>query len=72
MSLLSYELITLNLRNPFRLSYGVSDTRNAYWIRLKEDEGWGEGTIPPYYHVDSSEMTHFWDEVARSTRPVSG
>lgn len=69
MTLLSYELITLNLRNPFRLSYGVSDARNAYWIRLKEDEGWGEGTIPPYYHVDSSEMTHFWDKAAHSTRP---
>jgi L-alanine-DL-glutamate epimerase-like enolase superfamily enzyme len=69
MTILSYEMITLNLRNPFRLSYGVSDTRNAFWIRLKDDEGWGEGTIPPYYHIDSLEMTNFWDQAARKTRP---
>jgi L-alanine-DL-glutamate epimerase-like enolase superfamily enzyme len=69
MAALTYEMITLHLRNPFRLSYGVSDTRQAYWIRLRDDEGWGEGTIPPYYHVDSSEMTSFWEQAAAKTRP---
>jgi L-alanine-DL-glutamate epimerase-like enolase superfamily enzyme len=69
MSALSYELLVLNLRNPFRLSYGVSDTRNAYWIRLKDDEGWGEGTIPPYYHVQAGEMTRFWDQAAQNLKP---
>ncbi len=67
--MLSYELLTLNLRNPFRLSYGVSDTRNAYWIRLKDDEGWGEGTIPPYYHIAATEMTQFWDHAAQNPVP---
>jgi L-alanine-DL-glutamate epimerase-like enolase superfamily enzyme len=62
-------MLTLNLRNPFRLSYGVSDTRQAYWIRLDDDQGWGEGTIPPYYHVDSGEMTSFWDQAAAKTEP---
>lgn len=66
---LTYEMITLNLRNPFRLSYGVSDTRQAYWIRLRDDEGWGEGTIPPYYHIDANEMTLFWDQAALNSRP---
>ena len=70
MKTLSYELITLILRNPFRLSYGVSDTRNAYWIRLKEDQGWGEGTIPPYYRVDSKELTHFWKNAAKNKKPL--
>ncbi len=65
MTLLSFEKISLNLRNPFRISYGVSDTRNAYWIRLKDDEGWGEGTIPPYYQVDAGEMTRFWERAAQ-------
>jgi len=66
---LRWEKLTLQLRNPFRLSYGVSDTREAYWIRLRDDEGWGEGTIPPYYHVDSSEMIECWDRAARQTLP---
>jgi L-Ala-D/L-Glu epimerase len=69
MPALTYEMITLNLRNPFRLSYGVSDTRQAFWIRLSDDEGWGEGTIPPYYHVDASEMTAFWARAALKTEP---
>jgi len=67
--MLTYEKLTLNLRNPFRLSYGVTDTRNAYWIRLQDDEGWGEGTIPPYYPVAAAEMTHFWDRAAQNPRP---
>src|SRR5689334_267392 len=63
---LSWEMLTLNLRNPFHLSYGVSDTRQAFWIRLAGDEGWGEGTIPPYYRVDPSAMTGCWERAARS------
>ncbi len=70
MKMLNYELITLILRNPFRLSYGVSDTREAFWIRLKDDEGWGEGTIPPYYRVDSKELTRFWDDAAKNKQPL--
>ena len=56
---LTWEKITLKLRNPFRLSYGTSEERQAYWIRLANDEGWGEGTIPPYYHVDQAETEAF-------------
>src|SRR6478672_2623685 len=61
---LHWELLTLQLRNPFRLSYGVTETRQAYWIRLRGDEGWGEGTIPPYYRVDPSIMTACWQRAA--------
>ena len=61
---LSWEAITLNLRNPFRISYGVSQTRQAFWLRLADDAGWGEGTIPPYYQVDQSEMISFWQSIA--------
>ncbi len=70
MTMLTVELVTLILRNPFRLSYGVSDTRDAYWIRLKDDEGWGEGTIPPYYHINAKELTQFWAEAAKNKRPL--
>lgn len=62
---LTYEMLTLKLRNPFRVSYGVSETRQAYWVRLPGDEGWGEGTIPPYYRVDPSAMTSCWDAAAK-------
>jgi L-alanine-DL-glutamate epimerase-like enolase superfamily enzyme len=67
---LHWELLTLQLRNPFRLSYGVTETRQAYWIRLAEDEGWGEGTIPPYYRVDASAMTACWERAAKQTVPL--
>src|SRR5436309_137505 len=67
---LTWETLTLNLRNPFHLSYGVSDTRQAFWIRLADDAGWGEGTIPPYYRVDPTEMTACWERAAQSARPL--
>jgi L-alanine-DL-glutamate epimerase-like enolase superfamily enzyme len=50
----------LKLRKPFRLSYGSSEERQAYWIRLNGDKGWGEGTIPPYYAVSSASMEDYW------------
>jgi L-alanine-DL-glutamate epimerase-like enolase superfamily enzyme len=42
----------------------VSETRQAFWLRLDGDEGWGEGTIPPYYHVNQAEMIAFWQAAA--------
>ena len=66
---LTWERITLKLRNPFRLSYGTSEERQAYWLRLENDEGWGEGTIPPYYQVDQSETEQVWQEAAQSNIP---
>jgi len=66
---LSWQKITLKLRNPFRLSYGTSEIRQAYWIRLKNDEGWGEGTIPPYYGIDHEAMTAVWQKAANSPVP---
>ena len=68
--LLTYTPLTLHLRNPFRLSYGTSETRQVFWIRLAEDEGWGEAAIPPYYGVDPAAMTACWDLAARSARPL--
>lgn len=62
--LLTWKKYTLHLRNPFRLSYGVSDTRDAFLIHLADDAGWGEGTIPPYYGVEQGAMTAFWDAAA--------
>jgi L-alanine-DL-glutamate epimerase-like enolase superfamily enzyme len=67
---LIWEKLTLKLRNPFAVSYGVSDTRDAFWLRLRGDEGWGEGTIPPYYRVDDSAMTGCWQRAAESSRPL--
>jgi hypothetical protein len=37
---LCWQTLTLKLRNPFRLSYGVTDTRQAFWLRLAGDSGW--------------------------------
>src|SRR5437762_2369698 len=67
---LNWELLTLQLRNPFRLSYGTSETRQAFWIRLADDEGWGEGTIPPYYRVDPSEMIACWKRASEQELPL--
>jgi L-alanine-DL-glutamate epimerase-like enolase superfamily enzyme len=66
---LTWEPITLQLRNPFRVSYGASETRRAFWLRLAGDEGWGEGTIPPYYGVSEEEMAAFWAKAAARTEP---
>jgi len=59
----------LEMRNPFRLSYGVSDTREAYWLRLADDAGWGEGAIPPYYRVNDADMLAAWERLAAQQQP---
>lgn len=66
---LTWQEITLALRNPFQVSYGVSTTRTAHWLRLENDEGWGEGTIPPYYGVATEEMARFWQTAAEREEP---
>lgn len=70
MKAFTWECLSLNLINPFSLSYGVSTTRQGFWLRLANDAGWGEATIPPYYHVDPGIMTAFWQQKARSRRPL--
>src|SRR5438093_850130 len=67
---LSWQMLTLHLRNPFRVSYGTSKTRNAFWIRLANDEEWNEGTIPPYYRIDPSAMTQYWQRAAEQDRAL--
>lgn len=66
---LNWEAITLHLRNPFRVSYGSSETRQAFWLRLANDEGWGEGTIPPYYQVAADDMVAYWQQMAQRQEP---
>lgn len=66
---MTWQEITLALRNPFRVSYGVSTTRTAHWLRLENDEGWGEGTIPPYYGVATEAMARFWQAAAEREQP---
>lgn len=66
---LTWEAITLQLRNPFRIAYGVSETRQAFWLRLANDEGWGEGTIPSYYGISDEAMTAVWQAAAHSSIP---
>ncbi|MFU8825963.1 MAG: dipeptide epimerase [Brevefilum sp.] len=63
---LTWQKLVLQLQVPFRLSYGVSETRHAYWVRLENDSGWGEGTIPPYYAVEQNQMEAFWTHAAQS------
>ena len=57
---LTWQALTLQLRVPFRLSYGVSETRRSFWLRLPHDEGWGEAAIPPYYGVADDDMIATW------------
>lgn len=66
---LSWQPLTLQLRNPFTVSYGTSETRRAFWLRLAGDEGWGEGTIPPYYGVEEADMMAFWSAAAARRQP---
>jgi L-alanine-DL-glutamate epimerase-like enolase superfamily enzyme len=66
---LTWQSISLKLHHPFHISYGVSETRQAFWIRLADDAGWGEGTIPSYYHIADEEMFSFWGEAAARTDP---
>ena len=66
---LTWEAITLHLHRPFRLSYGVSETRQAFWLRLADDVGWGEGTIPPYYQISEDEILAFWQAAAQRSDP---
>lgn len=64
---LTWETITLQLRDPFRISYGVSETRQAFWLRLADDAGWGEGTIPSYYGISDEAITAVWQKAAKRT-----
>lgn len=66
---LTWEQLTLQLRNPFRVAYGTSETRTANWLRLAEDAGWGEGTIPPYYGITDESMFAVWANAAQRTDP---
>lgn len=66
---MTWQEMTLSLRNPFRVSYGVSTTRTAHWLRLENDEGWGEGTIPPYYGIAVEDMARFWQQAAQRKEP---
>ncbi|MFQ5400150.1 MAG: dipeptide epimerase [Anaerolineae bacterium] len=43
--------------------------RQAYWLRLEDDSGWGEGTIPPYYGIEDDEMSAYWKEAAQRQAP---
>jgi L-alanine-DL-glutamate epimerase-like enolase superfamily enzyme len=62
----TWQPLTLQLRNPFRLAYGVSETRRSFWLRLAGDEGWGEAAIPPYYGITDEAMIAAWEEAQRA------
>ncbi len=68
--LFSWETIQLQLRIPFRLSYGASEQRQAHWIRMRGDEGWGEGTIPPYYNISRQSMLEYWQKQSERLDPL--
>src|SRR5687767_12553550 len=69
-NVLTWEKQTLRLRNPFRLSYGATEERQSFWLRLRNDEGWGEASIPPYYRVDASEMIACWQRANDQDKPL--
>jgi len=63
---LVWEKIALELKNPFRVAYGESSICYVYWIRLAEDNGWGEGAIPFSGGNSDKEMLACWEKAARS------
>ena len=65
----TWQAQTLHLRNPFRISYGVSDTRQSFWLRLAGDAGWGEAAIPPYYGISDASMIGYWETKSRRGLP---
>lgn len=67
---MTWQPLTLRLHTPFRVSYGASAARRAFWLRLAGDAGWGEGTIPPYYGVDEAAMVAFWQATAMRYDPL--
>jgi L-alanine-DL-glutamate epimerase-like enolase superfamily enzyme len=70
MAPFAWEKQTLKLRNPFRLSYGSTEERQSFWLRLNGVEGWGEASIPPYYRVDAGEMIATWERANASGKPL--
>lgn len=66
---LTWHALDLHLRNPFRLSYGVTDTRRSFWVRLAGDEGWGEAAIPPYYGISDAAMVETWQAASQRGDP---
>ena len=44
---LTWDKFTLNLRNPFHLSYGTTDTRDAFWLRHADPSGTLPITVMP-------------------------
>ena len=66
---LTWQRLTLQLRNPFRLAYGVSTSREIFWIRLCGDSGWGEAAVPPYYGIPEQEMVEVWQAAAMRRDP---
>jgi L-alanine-DL-glutamate epimerase-like enolase superfamily enzyme len=66
---LTWETRILELSHPFHIAHGRSDTRIATWIRLEDDSGWGEGTIPPYYGISQEEMEAWWATAAQRRDP---
>jgi len=68
---LTWAPITLRLHRPFRISYGASETRQAYWLRLAEDAGWGEGTIPSYYGFSEGDLSAVWEAAAGRSDPFA-
>jgi L-Ala-D/L-Glu epimerase len=67
---LTWEKISLDIKVPFHLAHGVSQSRTVHWIRLPGDEGWGEAAIPPYYQIPETEMVTLWEAKARSPVPL--
>ncbi|MCO6449218.1 MAG: dipeptide epimerase [Caldilineales bacterium] len=66
----SWQDLTLRFVTPFRVSYGATETRKAHWLRLADDAGWGEGTIPPYYGVAETDMIAYWQRMAARPLPL--
>lgn len=66
---LLWEKIRLELKNPFRVAYIESSFYDTYWVRLAEDNGWGECAIPSYFNISEKKLVSYWEKVAQSSVP---
>jgi L-alanine-DL-glutamate epimerase-like enolase superfamily enzyme len=67
---IEWRRLWLQLRTPFGLSYGPTETRQTCWLRLAGDEGWGEEAIPPYYGVRQADKEDYWMAQAGRIDPL--
>lgn len=69
-ALFNWEKLTIIFQNPFTLSYGTTNSRDVFWLRMADDLGWGEAAIPPYYGIPFESMIAFWQKTVETKKDL--